>query len=161
MPKHGKSYAGARTQVTPGERKAPFEALELVKSLAFAKFDETVEVATRLGVDPRKADQVVRGTVVLPHGTGKEVRVLVAAQGEKEKEATDAGADYVGLDYLDQIKSGWLDFDPTNNVIPDTDHITVAWGRDYGDVCPVQGVFVGGGQHSLTISVDVEPIEAD
>jgi len=111
MPKHGKSYAGARTQVAPGERKAPLEALELVKNLAFAKFDETVEVATRLGVDPRKADQVVRGTVVLPHGTGKEVRVLVAAQGEKEKEAADAGADYVGLEHLEKIKDGWLDFD--------------------------------------------------
>ena len=111
MPKHGKKYAGARTQLTIGDKRAPLEALELVKSLAFAKFDETVEVATRLGVDPRKADQVVRGTVVLPHGTGKEVRVLVAAQGEKEKEASDAGADYVGLDYLDQVKDGWLEFD--------------------------------------------------
>ena len=87
------------------------EALELVKSLAFAKFDETVEVATRLGVDPRRADQVVRGTVVLPNGTGKEVRVLVAAQGEKEKEATDAGADFVGMDFVEKIQSGWLDFD--------------------------------------------------
>ena len=111
MPKHGKKYAGARGQVTPGERKSPSEALELVKGLAYAKFDETVEVATRLGVDPRKADQVVRGTVVLPNGTGKEVRVLVAAQGEKEKEATDAGADFVGMEFVEKIQSGWLDFD--------------------------------------------------
>jgi large subunit ribosomal protein L1 len=83
----------------------------MVKDLAFAKFDETIEVATRLGVDPRKADQIVRGTVVLPHGTGKSVRVLVATQGEKEKEAEEAGADFVGLEYLEQIQGGWLDFD--------------------------------------------------
>jgi large subunit ribosomal protein L1 len=83
----------------------------MVKDLSFAKFDETVEVATRLSVDPRKADQIVRGTVVLPHGTGKAVRVLVIAQGEKEKEAQDAGADYVGLEFVDKIQQGWLDFD--------------------------------------------------
>lgn len=111
MPTHGKKYAGARGQLSPGEKKAPMEALELVKSLAFAKFDETVEVATRLAVDPRRADQVVRGTVVLPNGTGKTVRVLVACQGEKEKEAADAGADFVGLDHLEKIQQGWLDFD--------------------------------------------------
>lgn len=111
MPKRGKHYAEARGRVAALERLGPTEALELVKELSFAKFDETVEVATRLGVDPRKADQVVRGTVVLPNGTGKTVRVLVVAQGEKEQEAQDAGADYVGLDYLDQVKDGWLDFD--------------------------------------------------
>lgn len=83
----------------------------MVKDLAFAKFDETVELATSLSVDPRKADQIVRGTVVLPHGTGKTVRVLVVAQGEKEKEATDAGADYVGMEYVEKIQGGWLDFD--------------------------------------------------
>lgn len=93
------------------DRVSASEAVELVKSLSFAKFDETVDIATRLGVDPRKADQVVRGTVVLPNGTGKVARVLVVAQGEKEKEATDAGADFVGLDYVEQIKNGWLDFD--------------------------------------------------
>jgi len=82
-----------------------------VKELASAKFDETVDVATRLGVDPRKADQLVRGTVVLPHGTGKAVRVLVIAQGEKAKEAEDAGADFVGVDYVTKIQEGWLDFD--------------------------------------------------
>ncbi len=90
---------------------APSEAVQLVKDLSYAKFDETVEVATRLSVDPRKADQIVRGTVVLPHGTGKTARVLVIAQGEKEKEAKDAGADYVGLEYADKIQEGWLDFD--------------------------------------------------
>lgn len=111
MPKRGKKYAGASTQVPANEKVAPSEAVELVKSLSFAKFDETVEVATRLGVDPRKADQVVRGTVVLPNGTGKTARVLVAAQGEKAKEAEEAGADFVGLEYLEQIQGGWLDFD--------------------------------------------------
>jgi large subunit ribosomal protein L1 len=89
----------------------PDEAVRLVKELASASFDESVDVATRLGVDPRKADQLVRGTVVLPHGTGKAVRVLVIAQGEKEAEAKEAGADYVGVEYVDKIKEGWLDFD--------------------------------------------------
>ena len=107
----GKRYATARSGVPVGVKFAPDEAVRLVKELAFAKFDETVEVATRLGVDPRKADQLVRGTVVLPHGTGKAVRVLVIAQGEKETEATEAGADYVGVEYVDKIKEGWLDFD--------------------------------------------------
>jgi len=82
-----------------------------VKELASAGFDETVEVATRLGVDPRKADELVRGTVALPHGTGKSVRVLVVAQGEKEAEAQEAGADYVGVEFVEKIQGGWLDFD--------------------------------------------------
>ena len=107
----GKRYASARSGVPVGVKFAPDEAVRLVKELAFAKFDETVEVATRLGVDPRQADQLVRGTVVLPHGTGKEVRVLVIAQGEKETEATEAGADYVGVEYVEKIQGGWLDFD--------------------------------------------------
>ena len=111
MPKTGKRYAEARGGVPSGVKFAPDEAVQLVKGLAFAKFDETVELSTRLGVDPRKADQLVRGTVVLPHGTGKSVRVLVIAQGEKEAEATDAGADYVGVEYVEKIQGGWLDFD--------------------------------------------------
>ena len=111
MPSHGKSYAAARGRVPAGVKFEPREALQLVKDLSFAKFDETVEVATRLSVDPRKADQIVRGTVVLPHGTGKTVRVYVAAQGEKEREAREAGADYVGLEHLPKIQEGWLDFD--------------------------------------------------
>ncbi len=94
-----------------GVKFDPPDAVQLVKDLSFAKFDETIEAATRLGVDPRKADQIVRGTVVLPHGTGKTKRVLVIAQGEKEKEAQEAGADYVGVEYTDKIKEGWLDFD--------------------------------------------------
>ena len=111
MPKHGKKYRASREQLPAGETFAPSEAVRLVKDLSYASFDETVEVATRLSVDPRKADQIVRGTVVLPHGTGKTARVLVIAQGEKEKEAKDAGADYVGLEFVDQIQQGWLDFD--------------------------------------------------
>ena len=111
MAKLGKRFAAARSAVPVGVKFAPDEAVKLVKELAFAKFDETVEVATRLGVDPRKADQIVRGTVVLPHGTGKTARVLVIAQGEKAQEAEDAGADFVGVDYVDKIKGGWLDFD--------------------------------------------------
>ena len=85
--------------------------MKLVKELASAGFDETVDVATRLGVDPRRADELVRGTVALPHGTGKSVRVLVIAQGEKEVEAKEAGADYVGVEFLEKIEGGWLDFD--------------------------------------------------
>ena len=111
MARHGKKYAASRGKLTPGERFAPDDALEQVKELSFAKFDETVDVATRLSVDPRKADQIVRGTVALPHGTGKDVRVLVIAQGEKEKEAQEAGADFVGTEYVQQIQNGWLEFD--------------------------------------------------
>ena len=113
MPNHGKKYRKALT-LAP-KREAPVtsgsEALELVKKASFAKFDESVEVAVRLGVDPRHADQVVRGTVVLPHGTGKAVRVLVLAQGEKVREAEEAGADFVGLEHVQKIKDGWTDFD--------------------------------------------------
>ncbi len=88
------------------------EAIGLLKKTASAKFDETVEIAVRLGVDPRHADQVVRGTVSLPHGLGKEVRVLVIAKGDKAREAEEAGADYVGYeDYMEKIQQGWLDFD--------------------------------------------------
>jgi large subunit ribosomal protein L1 len=87
------------------------QALEMVKKAAFAKFDETVEVAVRLGVDPRHADQIVRGTVVLPAGTGKSVRVLVVAVGDKAREAEAAGADFVGAEHVARIKEGWLDFD--------------------------------------------------
>jgi large subunit ribosomal protein L1 len=111
MPKHGKRYNDAKSSLTVGDRLPPKDAIQTVKDVSFAKFDETVEVVARLGVDPRQADQVVRGTVSLPNGTGKEVRVLVIAQGEKEKEAQDAGADFVGVDYLEEIQKGWLDFD--------------------------------------------------
>ena len=111
MSRIGKKYAAARAGLPAGATFAPDEAVKLVKSLSFAKFDETVDVAARLGVDPRQADQLVRGTVVLPHGTGKSVRVLVIAQGAKEQEARDAGADFVGVDMIAKIQGGWLDFD--------------------------------------------------
>ena len=111
MPKHGKKFREALAKVPPGVQFSSQEAVQMVKEIASAKFDETVEVAACLSVDPRKADQIVRGTVVLPHGTGKVTRVLVIAQGEKEMEATEAGADYVGAEYVDKILGGWLDFD--------------------------------------------------
>ncbi len=111
MPKQGKKYRDARENVPVGVKFAPGQALELVRDLAYANFDESVEVATRLSVDPRKADQIVRGTVVLPHGTGKSVRVLVIAEGEKADDARNAGADYVGSEFVEKIQGGWLDFD--------------------------------------------------
>ena len=108
---HGKKYRAAATKVDAAITYPPKNALELVKGAAFAKFDETVEVAVRLGVDPRHADQVVRGTVVLPAGTRKAVRVLVIAVGDKAAEAEAAGADFVGTEYIQKIKDGWTDFD--------------------------------------------------
>ena len=111
MRAHGKKFKAAAAKTNPLQAYAARAALEAVKSAAFAKFDETVEVAVRLGVDPRHADQLVRGTVVLPAGTGKTVRVLVIAGGDKAKEAEAAGADLVGLEYIQKIKDGFLDFD--------------------------------------------------
>lgn len=111
MPDHGKKYRDAAKKIDEATRYQPLQAIELVKGTAFAKFDETVEVAVRLGVDPRHADQVVRGTVVLPAGTGKSVRVAVIAVGEKAREAESAGADAVGVELVQRIKDGWLDFD--------------------------------------------------
>ncbi len=111
MPAHGKKYRKAVERCDPQARFQPRQAIEQVKTSAYAKFDETVDIALRLGVDPRHADQIVRGTVVLPHGTGKKVRVLVIAQGEKAKEAEAAGADHVGVEYVAKIKEGWLDVD--------------------------------------------------
>jgi large subunit ribosomal protein L1 len=111
MRAHGKQYRKAAEKRDIVASYAPTQALEIVKGNAFAKFDETVEVSVRLGVDPRHADQIVRGTVVLPAGTGKTVRVLVIAVGEKAREAQEAGADFVGNEFLQKIKDGWLDFD--------------------------------------------------
>ncbi len=112
MPKHGKKYQDAVKELDRSVLYEPADALEMVKKLAAAKFDETVEVAVRLGVDPRHADQQVRGAVVLPNGTGKTARVLVFAKGEKHKEAENAGADFVGAeDMIEKIQGGWLDFD--------------------------------------------------
>lgn len=111
MPKHGKKYRSAVEAAPSNGALAPREALERVQKTAFANFDETVEAAVRLGVDPRKADQIVRGTVILPAGTGRKVRVLALVKADREGEATEAGADYVGTDYIEQIQEGWLDFD--------------------------------------------------
>lgn len=111
MRKYGKKYTAAATRRVATVSHQASQAISLVKDMAFAKFDETVEVAVRLGVDPRHADQVVRGTVVLPEGTGKTMRVLVIATGPKIQEAQEAGADFVGTEFLAKIKDGWLDFD--------------------------------------------------
>lgn len=112
MPKHGKRYREVSKLVSRQELYEPDEAIELLKKTASAKFDETVEVAVKLGVAPRHADQQVRGTVVLPNGTGKTRRVLVFAKGDKAKEAEEAGADFVGAeDLVEKIQGGWLDFD--------------------------------------------------
>jgi large subunit ribosomal protein L1 len=111
MATRGKRFSAAAVTVDRAREYSVPDAVQLVKGAATAKFDETVDVAVRLGVDPRHADQVVRGTVVLPHGTGKSVRVLVLAQGDKAQEAQAAGADFVGPEYLQKLKDGWLDCD--------------------------------------------------
>jgi large subunit ribosomal protein L1 len=112
VPKHGKKYRAAATQVEKSRLFSPHEAIDLLKKISYSAFDGTVEVHMHLGVDPRHADQMVRGTAVLPHGTGRIVRVLVFAQGDKAREAEDAGADYVGAqDLIQRIEGGWLDFD--------------------------------------------------
>lgn len=112
MPKRGKKYLEARKKAETAKAPDLAEAVKAAVASAYAKFDETFEIAVRLGVDPRHADQMVRGTVVLPNGIGKPVKVLVFAKGEKEKEASDAGADFVGNDDLiEKIKGGWLEFD--------------------------------------------------
>jgi large subunit ribosomal protein L1 len=111
MPAQGKRFRAAAGQVDQARAYQVTEAVDLVKKAATAKFNETVDVAVRLGVDPRHADQVVRGTVVLPHGTGKTVKVLVIAQGDRAREAEAAGADFVGLEFLQKLKDGWLECD--------------------------------------------------
>jgi large subunit ribosomal protein L1 len=107
----GKRFQAALAKVDRTRNYGFGEAVKLVKAASFAKFNETVDVAVRLGVDPRHADQVVRGTVVLPHGTGKSVRVLVLTQGDRVKDAEAAGADFVGMEYIAKLKEGWLDCD--------------------------------------------------
>jgi len=112
MPKRGKKYIESEKKIAAGSLNGFDEAVKMALELSYVKFDETVDVAVRLGVDPRHADQMVRGSVILPNGTGKEVKILVFAKGEKEKEALDAGADFVGNDDLvEKIKGGWFGFD--------------------------------------------------
>lgn len=123
MARRSKRYLETASKVDRNKAVTLEEGIRLVKETATAKFDETVEIAARLGVDPRHADQMVRGTVVLPHGVGKEVKVLVLTRGEKEKEAIEAGADYVGSDeYIDKIQKGWADVDviiATPDIMPE------------------------------------------
>ncbi|HLI26193.1 MAG TPA: 50S ribosomal protein L1 [Chloroflexota bacterium] len=112
MPRHGKKYLEALKKIDRNRLYPPAEAIALLREIAYTKFDPTVEVHIRTGLDPRHADQMVRGSVVLPAGTGKQVRVLAFAQGEKAREAEEAGADYVGgEDLVKRIQGGWLEFD--------------------------------------------------
>src|SRR3954471_8378099 len=112
MKKHGKKYRAAAEKIDLARKYGLDEAVKTLKEISFAKFDETVELTIWLGVDPRKADQLVRGTIVLPHGLGKTKTVVVIAQGDKLREAEEAGADFVGgEDLVTKIKGGWLDFD--------------------------------------------------
>jgi len=114
MPKHGKQYRKAAEAIDRSRLYELQEAVELVQQSGCAKFDESIDIAVRLGIDPRHADQMVRSSVILPHGIGKTVRVLVFAKGEKESEALAAGADYAGSDEMvKKIQEGWLDFDKT------------------------------------------------
>lgn len=110
--KRGKNYKQAAEKLEQGKAYTLGDAIKLIRQMPRAKFDETLEAAVRLGVDPKKADQMVRGTTVLPHGTGKTIKVLVLTKGEKSKEAQDAGADMVGAeDYIEKIQGGWADVD--------------------------------------------------
>lgn len=132
MATHGKRYREALKVLERGKLYDPDTAVTLLKQMPIAKFDETVEVHIRLGIDPKQADQQVRGTVVLPHGTGKSVRLLVLAKGEKVKEAQEAGADYVGLEeYVEKIQGGWLEFD-TAVATPDVMNVVGRLGRILG-----------------------------
>lgn len=151
MPRKGKKYAGAAEHVEAGKQYSPREAFDILPKLSFANFDETVEIAIRLGVNPRHADQMVRGAVVLPHGTGKEARVLVFARGDKANEAREAGADYVGAEELaEKIQEGWLDFDRAV-ATPDMMSVVGRLGRILGP----RGLMPN--PKSGTVTNDVEP----
>lgn len=153
MPVRGKRYQEARTTVEKLALSEPEEALKAVKETASAKFDETVEVAVRLGVDPRHGDQMVRGTTSLPHGTGKVRRVAVFAKGEKAQEATEAGADVVGAeDLAQQIQDGWRDFDILV-ATPDVMKIVGKLGRLLGPRMP--------NPKSGTVTMDVDRVVRD
>lgn len=132
MKKHGKKYRAALEKIETGRKYNLETAIAKVKEIAFAKFDETVELTVWLGVDPRKADQLVRGTLVLPHGLGKSKTVLVIAQGDKVREAEEAGADIVGgEDIVTRIKGGWTDFDAVI-ATPDMMRLVGALGKVLG-----------------------------
>ncbi len=132
MAKHGKRYREAAKLVTLGQLYDPQTAVGLLKKMPATKFDQTVEASIRLGIDVKQADQQVRGTVVLPHGTGKSVRLLVFAKGDKVKEAQEAGADYVGLEeFVEKIQGGWLEFDVAA-AAPDVMNVVGRLGRVLG-----------------------------
>lgn len=132
MKKHGKKYRAAAEKVDRARKYTLDEAIKTLKEIAFAKFDETVELTIWLGVDPRKADQLVRGTLVLPHGLGRSKTILVIAQGDKVREAEEAGADFVGgEDMVTKIKGGWLDFDAVI-ATPDMMRLVGALGKVLG-----------------------------
>jgi large subunit ribosomal protein L1 len=132
MGRHGKRYITAAKQIDSRQLYGLEDAVRLVRATASAKFTETIEAHIRLGVDPKQADQQVRGTVVLPHGTGRSVRVLVFAKGEKAREAEAAGADYVGAeDLIEKIQGGWLDFDVAA-ATPDVMNLVSRLGRLLG-----------------------------
>lgn len=157
MAARGKHFTAALAQVDREKHYPLAEAVDTLKGAAFAKFDETVEIAVRLGVDPRHADQVVRGTVVLPHGTGKSVRVLVIAQGDKARDAEAAGADFVGTEYVQKIKDGWLDCD----VIVATPDVMAQLGQ-LGRVLGPRGLMPNPKAGTVTVDVTkaVEEIKA-
>ncbi|MDY0000548.1 MAG: 50S ribosomal protein L1 [Polyangia bacterium] len=150
MPSRGKKYRKNFEKVDRQKRYGLDEALELLPAMTFAKFDESVDLAVKLGVNPRHADQMVRGAVVLPHGTGKTIRVLVFAKGDKAKEAEEAGADYVGAeDMVDKIqKEGWLEFDKAVST-PDMMGLVGRLGRVLGPRGMMPNPKVG------TVTVDV------
>jgi large subunit ribosomal protein L1 len=149
MKKHGKKYRAALEKIEPARKYSLDEAVKKLKEIAFAKFDETVELTMWLGVDPRKADQLVRGTIVLPHGLGRSKSVLVIAQGDKLKEAEEAGADFVGgEDMVTKIKGGWLEFDA---VIATPDMMRLVGGL--GKVLGPRGLMPN--PKTGTVSVDI------
>ena len=132
MKQHGKNYRAALEKIEEGRKYDLESGINKVKEISFAKFDETVELTMWLGVDPRKADQLVRGTIVLPHGLGKSKTVLVIAQGDKLREAEEAGADFVGgEDMVTKIKGGWTDFDAVI-ATPDMMRLVGALGKVLG-----------------------------
>src|SRR5437868_12744869 len=150
MRKRGKKYASARAQVAPDRAYSIEDAIPLVQKVKFAKFDETVELTLRLGVDPKHADQMVRGTVVLPHGLGKTKRVLAIAGGEKQKEEQEAGADIVGgEEMVEKIQGGFMDFDA---VVATTDMMR-AVGK-LGKVLGPRGLMPN--PKTGTVSVDID-----
>ena len=153
MPRHGKRYRAVEGKVDRERTYAAVEATALVKELATAKFDETIEVHVRLGIDPRKSDQNVRGTVALPHGTGRTIRVLAFAQGDKATEAEAAGADVVGAqELIERVQGGWLEFD----AVVATPDMMAAVGSKLGRVLGPRGMLPN--PKSGTVGIDIGAI---